>query len=135
MDKSLGEGRQVFEEIEAAIQATSVHLAIFSPQYAESKYCLDELVSMLKRWGKSVALLPVFYDVNPQDLRAPDSDRSPFWKAFQKKKNKFPGEQISAWRKALHDAADLKGFVFKTGEYVPETQKQNSELFVIEFVL
>lgn len=49
VDKSLGEGKQVFEEIEAAIQATSVHLAIFSPQYAESKYCLDELVSMLKR--------------------------------------------------------------------------------------
>ncbi|XP_073392667.1 uncharacterized protein [Physcomitrium patens] len=120
VDKSLGEGKLVFEEIEAAIQATSVHLAIFSPRYAESEYCLDELVSMLKRRRKSpngaVTLVPVFYKVKPQDLRTPDLPGSPFWQAFQKNKIRYSGRRISEWREALHDAADLKGFVFKKGE-------------------
>ncbi|XP_024385729.1 TMV resistance protein N isoform X1 [Physcomitrium patens] len=128
VDKSLGEGKQVFEEIEAAIRDTRVHLAIFSPGYAESKYCLDELVSMLECRRKSpngaVTLVPVFYDVKPQALRRPDLPGSPFWHAFQQKKLRYSDQRISAWKKALHDAADIKGFEFKIGEDTNELKKK-----------
>lgn len=113
VDKSVKEGKHAFEEIKAVIQDTRVHLAIFSPGYAESEYCLDELVDMLecsKKNPSAVTLLPIFYDVKPQDLRRPDSAGNPFREAFHKKKGRYSDARISGWKNALHDAADVKGF-------------------------
>lgn len=58
MQKAQKISRQIIE----AIGGASVHIAIFSPRYAESLWCLDELVLMAES-GK--AILPVFYKVNP----------------------------------------------------------------------
>eukprot|EP00253_Pinus_taeda_P007588 PITA_07588 len=43
----LQRGEKIDPQIEGAIATASVHVAIFSPGYAESRWCLDELVSML----------------------------------------------------------------------------------------
>lgn len=113
VDKSVEEGRDAFEEIKSAIQHTLVHLAIFSPRYAESEYCLDELVAMLdcsEKNPSAVTFLPIFYDVKPQDLRRPDSAGNPFREAFLKNKSRYTDARILGWKKALHDAADVKGF-------------------------
>lgn len=53
-------------QIEGAIQTASVHIAIFSPRYAESVWCLKELVLMLK---SKAPIIPVFYHVQPSELR------------------------------------------------------------------
>ena len=113
VDKSVEEGRHAFDEIKSAIQDTRVHLAIFSPGYAESEYCLDELVLMLecsKKNPSAVTLLPIFYDVEPQDLRRSDLAGNPFREAFQKHKGRYSDARTSGWKDALHDAADVKGF-------------------------
>ena len=111
-DKSLAEGKLAFQEIDLAIQDTMIHLAIFSPKYAESQYCLDELVEMLKCREKNpaVTLLPIFFNVEPKYLRRPDLPGSPFHEAFRKKEARFSDECISRWKRALLAAADVKGF-------------------------
>jgi Cdc6-like AAA superfamily ATPase len=53
-------------QIEGAIRTASVHVAIFSPRYAESSWCLKELVQMLESGS---TIIPVFYNVEPSDLR------------------------------------------------------------------
>ena len=58
-------GNKLTPQIEGAIKTASVHVAIFSPLYAESSWCLNELVQILETGS---TIIPVFYDVNPSDL-------------------------------------------------------------------
>eukprot|EP00253_Pinus_taeda_P003480 PITA_03480 len=64
--EELREGDGLTCQIEGAIRTASVHIAIFSPRYAESVWCLKELVLMLK---SKVPIIPVFYHVHPSELR------------------------------------------------------------------
>jgi hypothetical protein len=56
------EGRRIASQIEAAIQAVSVHIAIFYANYAQSRWCLDELDLIVK---SRAPIIPVFYKVKP----------------------------------------------------------------------
>nr|QEH91620.1 putative TIR-NBS-LRR protein [Pinus monticola] len=62
----LREGGGLTSQIEGAIRTASVQIAIFSPRYAESEWCLKELVLMLK---SKKPIIPVFYRVSPSELR------------------------------------------------------------------
>jgi len=52
-------------QIERAIETAFVHIAIFSPKFPESEWCLNELVDMFKS-GKTI--IPVFKGVRPSEL-------------------------------------------------------------------
>jgi hypothetical protein len=93
--KSIGQGRHVFNSIDRALKGACVHVAIFSKRYAESKYCLNELCDMLN--SKHV-ILPVFYGVNPEDLRW--IDNGPFKKGFRKHVQRGRREEIQKWKEA-----------------------------------
>ena len=66
------EGEGITPQIKRAIRTASVHITIFSPGYANSDWCLNELVMMLEsqraRPGVST-IIPIFYRVNPCELR------------------------------------------------------------------
>lgn len=62
----LEKGDSVTSQIEEAIRTATVHVAIFSPRYGESSWCLNELVLMLESGS---TIIPVFYHVNPWELR------------------------------------------------------------------
>lgn len=59
-------GDNLTSRIEDAIKSASVHVAIFSPRYAESLWCLKELDLMLQ---SGAPIIPVFYHVKPAELR------------------------------------------------------------------
>jgi Leucine-rich repeat (LRR) protein len=105
-------GEHVPEAIKAAIQDACVHLALFTPLYAESPHCLDELADMVECVKKdphdTVKLIPIFLKVTPSSLRC--VERGPFKKAFQHHKQRGRGLRIPAWKAALHSAADMMGF-------------------------
>jgi len=63
------EGEPITPQIKRAIRTASVHIAIFSKGYADSTWCLDELLDMLDTVKSGSAILPVFYNVQPSDLR------------------------------------------------------------------
>lgn len=46
--EELQEGDNLTSQIEGAIRTTSVHIVIFSTNYAESNWCLNELLLMLE---------------------------------------------------------------------------------------
>ncbi|KAL7612622.1 hypothetical protein Lser_V15G05189 [Lactuca serriola] len=86
---------------------------IFSKNYADSSWCLDELVKIMEcgdQMGQIV--LPVFYHVDPSDVRGQKND---FDTAFQEHEDKFKGEmeKLKNWRKALAAAAGLSGWHIK----------------------
>lgn len=103
--KSIREGNHVFKSIDEGLSRANVHVAIFSKGYAESKYCLDELCAMLQ---SQKVIIPVFYDVQPQDLRYVYS--GPFAIGFRKHLSRGRREEVQKWKDALLQVADFRGF-------------------------
>lgn len=107
LDKSASKkGDLALKSIDYALEASKVHVAIVSKRYAESKYCLNELVDMLKS-GKPI--IPIFYDVEPQHLRLALLS-GPFAAAFEYHKNKGREKEVELWTNALSKLAEITGF-------------------------
>jgi hypothetical protein len=105
--RSLMKGDPALESIDQALDAAQVHVAVVSRRYAESKYCLKELGAML-RSGKPV--IPVFYDVEPVDLRWVEN--GVFAEAFEKHKLRGrSAKKLQEWRDDLGALAGLTGFL------------------------
>ena len=102
--KSVQQGSHVLNSIEAGLRGADVHVAIFSRRYAESKNCLQELLAILH---SQKPVIPVFYDVNPEDLR--NVHCGPFASGFRKHHSSNRHEDISKWKDALLQAAALRG--------------------------
>eukprot|EP00253_Pinus_taeda_P015240 PITA_15240 len=118
--RELQRGDYITSQIEGAIRSASVHVAIFSTGYAESVWCLDELVQMLE--SKS-PIIPVFYHVKPAELRWTRGKEGGYGKALEKleKKTTFDPETsevklrydsgtIKNWKNALSHVAGISGF-------------------------
>ncbi|KAG0583532.1 hypothetical protein KC19_3G144600 [Ceratodon purpureus] len=104
--RSLMKGNPALQSIDQALDVAMVHVAVISKGYAESKYCLTELVAMM-RSGKPV--IPVFYDVEPVDLRWVEN--GPFAEAFKKHKSRGRTEtKLQEWRDALQALSEITGF-------------------------
>ncbi|KAG0575915.1 hypothetical protein KC19_5G039800 [Ceratodon purpureus] len=113
LDKtSLVKGNPAFSSIDAALEVASVHVAVVSRGYAESKHCLSELVAMM-RSGKPV--IPVLYNVEPAELRR--VEKGPFAAAFKKHKSRETAERVEEWADALCKLADITAFVFRLSDY------------------
>ncbi|KAM7481981.1 hypothetical protein LguiB_006564 [Lonicera macranthoides] len=70
-DDDIERGKRLEFELCKAIQESRISIIVFSKNYASSKWCLDEVVMILK-WSRSSSssgheVLPVFYDVDPSD--------------------------------------------------------------------
>ena len=106
--KSLVKGDPAFGSINAALEVAKVHVAVVSRGYAESKYYLTELVDIVR---SRKPVIPVFYDVEPGELRR--VDRGVFAAAFEKHRTRETAEQVQEWADALAKLADITGFVFR----------------------
>jgi len=104
----LQEGENLTSQIEAAIRNAYLHIAIFSPTYAESKWCLDELVLMLK---SGATIIPVFYNVKPSELRWADRAEVYFQTLrLREETGRYDAQTLENWRKALVNVSSLSGF-------------------------
>eukprot|EP00253_Pinus_taeda_P009278 PITA_09278 len=112
LDKpELEEGRTFPSQIEAAIRSAAIHIAVFSPTYVNSQWCLDELIGMI---SMGATILPVFYNVEPWELRRTRKDGR-YAEALREheKKSRYDSETIQRWREALCTAANISGFELK----------------------
>lgn len=123
LDQEELEGGQNFpSRIKDAVAKASVHVAIFSPRYAESNWCMDELILMLE---SGTPIIPVFYHVKPADLRWSRLKNQSWWRPVKngvyaealhkiEMKKRFDSDTIENWRKALSTVADINGFDLET---------------------
>lgn len=115
-------GCEISSQLADAIRTASVHVAIFSPRYAESEWCLNELLLMLK---SDVPIIPVFYRVSPANVRWMQGLYGEALRTHEKKGRQDPST-IEEWRNALRQVADKSGF---------ELQKDNDgEELVLELL-
>ncbi|KAH0469652.1 hypothetical protein IEQ34_001210 [Dendrobium chrysotoxum] len=71
--KSMEPGDKLYDSIESAINECRVAIAILSPRYCESFFCLHELAMLV---GSGKKIIPIFYDIKPSELQVVDTDGS-----------------------------------------------------------
>ncbi|CAN1176202.1 Disease resistance protein RUN1 [Linum perenne] len=108
-----------------AVEESRSSVIVLSPGYADSSYCLDELVKILdcrKTLGQLVYV--VFYHVNPTDIR---NNPGFFGEAFaQRLKLSDDPQRVRKWKDALVEVSQLAGWV---------TSDMMSESFLIHEVV
>ncbi|KAL7589854.1 hypothetical protein Lser_V15G37391 [Lactuca serriola] len=106
-DETLPRGESIGPSLEKAIEESQIAVIIFSKNYADSAWCLDELVHIMKcKDTRGQIVMPIFYDVDPSLVR---KQKQKYGEALAKHEleNKAKAE---SWRKALVDASNISGW-------------------------
>ncbi|CAN6687098.1 unnamed protein product [Malus baccata var. baccata] len=110
-EDELTRGDAITEKLKQAIKGSRLAAIMFSKGYAESRWCLEELVEIMKcRRTRGQLVFPIFYDVDPSDVR---HQTGSFATAFKNHKQKFNEGVVRSWRNALNTAAGLSGEDFR----------------------
>ncbi|MED6183285.1 hypothetical protein PIB30_036471 [Stylosanthes scabra] len=115
-DQDLQRGHEITPSLLNAIQESRIAIIVFSPNYASSSFCLDELATIMDSLNSKARLvLPVFYGVDPSDVR---HQRGTYAEALARHEERFKDnlDIVLNWRNALHQAANLSGWHFKQGD-------------------
>lgn len=114
-DRELKRGEEISAALRKAIEDSKISIIVFSENYASSTWCLDELVKILQcRKSKQQVVVPIFYKVDPSDVR---HQTGSFEKAFAGHESKLNigMEKIQGWRAALQEAANIAGWHYREG--------------------
>ncbi|ONH90093.1 hypothetical protein PRUPE_8G034900 [Prunus persica] len=108
-DPKLERGTAISSGLFNAIEESTLAIVVLSPNYASSSWCLDELTKILQCMKSKSTVLPVFYHVDPSDVR---KQTGSFACAFAKHEERFreDRERVKSWRTALTEVANLSGF-------------------------
>ena len=117
IDDKLPKGEEISEELIQAIKNSSILVIVFSENYVESKWCLDELAEIIEctKKDKEVKIRPVSYNVDPSEIR---NQKGNFGIALANHEKKFKNNKDKKGRDALIKAANASGWHYKKG-YVP----------------
>ena len=108
-DEELERGEKISQNLLQAIEESGVFIVIFSKSYASSKWCLNELVSIMERRERGRKVFVVFYHVDPSEVRRQSGEWGKAF-AYHEKNAKLEREQIQKWRDALTAAGNLGGY-------------------------
>ncbi|KAM5549953.1 disease resistance protein RUN1-like [Rosa sericea] len=108
-DPELQKGEAISPALFAAIEESRFALIVLSQNYASSTWCLNELVRILECMKAREAVLPIFYDVDPSDVR---KQTGSFRQAFANHEERFRSdeEKVRRWRDALTEVASFSGW-------------------------
>ncbi|CAK9164489.1 unnamed protein product [Ilex paraguariensis] len=110
-DDELRVGEVIGPELLKAIKESKISVPIFSKGYASSKWCLRELAQMVEcRTTMGQMILPIFYDVEPSDVR---HQTGSYEEAFRLHEKHFDEKTVQGWKEALREVGQLKGWELK----------------------
>nr|AHG29000.1 NBS-LRR protein [Cicer arietinum] len=110
IDEKLKQGDEIGQSLFEAIETSLISVVIFSPNYASSEWCLDELVKIIEcREKDGQIVLPVFYKVDPTNVRHQDGV---YADAFDEHETKHgnASNNVLGWRYALKKSGNIAGF-------------------------
>ena len=99
------------------IEQSKMSIVVFSENYANSTWCLEELWKIMQcreKFGHGV--LPVFYKVRKSDV---ENQKGNFGAPFLSPKESFKGDghKVGAWKEALKIASNILGYVLREERY------------------
>ncbi|XP_049931901.1 disease resistance protein Roq1-like isoform X2 [Nymphaea colorata] len=104
--EKLEKGEEINKLLEY-IERSKIFVPIFSQCFAESKWCLKEVTKSVECRKE---IIPVFFGVEPSDVR---NQTGPFRSAFEEHEKKLNQEEVRNWREALKKVGSLSGFTLK----------------------
>ncbi|GAU12426.1 hypothetical protein TSUD_253770 [Trifolium subterraneum] len=114
-NEGLQTGDQIASSLKDAIETSRLSIVVLSENYANSAWCLDELVKIFECAElKNQLVWPIFYKVDPSHIR---HLRKNYGKAMahHEKILGIHSEKIRKWKSALLKVSDLSGKHYKTG--------------------
>ncbi|KAK9074111.1 hypothetical protein SSX86_006708 [Deinandra increscens subsp. villosa] len=135
--EEIREGQELKPEIERSITESKASIIVFSENFANSRWCLDELWLILEQKRKrGNFVLPLFYGVDPSDVKnqrgsfrieAKNKVKGSQWKLLKVncwnqrgslviEDSKWTEDNVQRWKAALTEAANLKGMVVSGSE-------------------
>ena len=107
-------GEEISDKLFEAIESSRILIIVFSKNYVFSTWCLKELVKILECRKKGQIVLPIFYKVDPSEVR---DQKGKFREALTEHETKFKDKmEVQKWRIALHEAGSIGGW-HCTNEY------------------
>jgi hypothetical protein len=115
-DQELRISEEISPSLLKAIEESRISIVVFSQTYASSRWCLDELLKILECKEKNGQIvLPVFYKVDPSDVRL---QKKSFEEALAKHKKKFKDDiKLQRWKAALTQVANFSGWHLQHNRY------------------
>ncbi|XP_010420528.1 PREDICTED: putative disease resistance protein At4g11170 isoform X2 [Camelina sativa] len=107
VDYQIRRTESIGPELVQAIRASRIGIVILTKNYTSSRWCLDELLEIMEcRTTTGLKVMPIFYEMNPSDVRR---QRGDFGEAFERTCVGKTEEQKQKWRQALTDVANISG--------------------------
>ncbi|KAJ6416552.1 hypothetical protein OIU84_002416 [Salix udensis] len=98
--RNMRPGDRLFDSIDRAIRECKVGVAVFSPRYCESYFCLHELALLMETKRR---VIPIFCDVKPSQLHV-------------KNDGSCPPRELQRFARALEEAKFTVGLTFDSLE-------------------
>ncbi|KAK2406395.1 disease resistance protein RUN1 [Trifolium repens] len=101
IDYRIEKGNQVWTELVEAIKDSTLFLVVFSENYANSTWCLNEIVEIMEcNEEDNVVVIPVFYQIDPSHVRKQTRSYGTAL-AEHKHQGKNDDHKIQDWKNAL----------------------------------
>ncbi|XP_048436882.1 TMV resistance protein N-like isoform X4 [Pyrus x bretschneideri] len=124
-DRELEGGTSIHLELPSAIKESHIAIVVLSPNYASSKWCLDELTTILRCMESRNSVLPVFYQTDPSDV---GNQRGCFAEAFAKHEQNSSStedkEKVVQWKADLKKVSKICGWHSKESKSESEIIQQ-----------
>ncbi|XP_042483059.1 uncharacterized protein LOC122063414 [Macadamia integrifolia] len=111
--KDLWKGDDIEPALLRAIKGSKLSIAIFSERYAESRWCLRELVQMLKcHRTNGQIIFPIFFKVKTSDVK----NQTGCFQISPQKHGKEAPQTLQRWKDTLRAVGNKSGWVFDNGD-------------------
>ncbi|XP_057436403.1 uncharacterized protein LOC130728835 [Lotus japonicus] len=113
MDQEALDGGEQISKVLEAIEESRFSIVVLSKNFADSEWCLKELVKILECKKRNHQLvLPIFYKVQPTDIK---NLKESYRIAMAKHEEKFgiASEMVLKWKSALVEVSSLVGRTYE----------------------
>ncbi|XP_019094970.1 PREDICTED: disease resistance protein TAO1-like [Camelina sativa] len=108
IDNEIRRGDSIGPELIKAIRGSKIAVVLLSRNYASSKWCLEELVEIVKCKKKfGLTVFAIFYEVDPSHVKKLTGE---FGAVFEKTCEGMKKEDIGRWRQAFEEVATVAGY-------------------------
>ncbi|KAL0794128.1 hypothetical protein Bca101_065505 [Brassica carinata] len=106
-DQGIERGETIAPALAQAIRESRISIVVFTKNYASSRWCLDELLGILKcKEDIGQIVMTIFYGVDPSEVRKQTGD---FGKVFKETCRRKTEEERRRWSQALTDVGNIAG--------------------------